>query len=103
MRDASSSAAPIVSVVIPTFEREVLVQDAIDSVLGQGETTIEILVGHCGLRRMQGRWDDVWSRSARDGLIVADDQPPVLPGPRVAKVYCRVSAHGARDPAIAHD
>ena len=71
MRDASSSAAPIVSVVIPTFEREVLVQDAIDSVLGQGETTIEILVGHCGLigkvrnvgiRRVQGAFGTTCGR-----------------------------------------
>jgi glycosyltransferase involved in cell wall biosynthesis len=37
-------SAPLVTVVIPTYEREALVQEAIDSVLAQGVERLEIVV-----------------------------------------------------------
>ncbi len=40
----TASVAPLVSVVIPTFQRKALVQEAIDSVLRQGAARLEILV-----------------------------------------------------------
>jgi glycosyltransferase involved in cell wall biosynthesis len=46
----SVSATPLVTVVIPTYEREALVQEAIASVLAQGIEEIEIVVVDDGSR-----------------------------------------------------
>jgi hypothetical protein len=42
MRDESPTASPLVSVVIPTFERREPVQEAIDSVLRQDAVSLDI-------------------------------------------------------------
>ena len=78
--DDTGGSVPRVSVIVPTFDRSVLVRRAIDSVLAQDEPSVEIVVIDDGstddtqdrLRELAGRDGRiVYRRQARGGVVSA--------------------------------
>lgn len=69
----SASTSPLVSVGMPAYNSERTIAEAMDCVLGQDLTDLELIVSDNG--SMDGTWDVIQAYARRDPRVVAIRQP----------------------------